>query len=177
MWYTASDFWNDALRKIGAAPVEAVGKTYADAETERALYRRVREETLLAHPWLFTLARAELERDPAAPAGDFAVAYRLPPDCIRVISAGTDGAETGLAYRICDGRLYTDADNVVVTYQRLPQVHEYPPHVGDVLVARLAAELCRLVTGNVGRAEVLDGLAASALRIAKLRDARERAAP
>lgn len=177
MWCTAIDVWNDALRKIGARQVATFGETYADAETEWAIYRRVREETLLAHPWWFTLARADLERDPAAQAGDFAFAFRLPPDCLRVICAGTDGAETGLAYRICDGRLYTDADNVVVTYQRLPQVHEYPPHVGDVLVARLAAELCRLVTGNVGRAEVLDGLAASALRMAKLRDARERAAP
>ncbi len=162
-----------ALAKLGARPIASFDEPTAEAETAARLYPVVRDATLMAHPWSFTLAHARLDRDPESPAGDFAFAFRLPADILRTISAGSGGTGRGLVYRVFGGRLHTDADSVLLTYQRRPPEAEFPAYFVPVLVARLAAEFCLPLTENAARAEVLSRLAASELKVAKLIDSQQ----
>lgn len=162
-----------ALAKLGARPIASLDEPSAEAEIAARLYPVVRDATLLAHPWSFTLAQVPLVRDPAAPAADFGAAFRLPADILRTISAGQGGSGRGLVYRVFGDRLHTDADAVLLTYQRRPAEAEFPAYFVPVLVARLAAELCLPLTENAARAEVLSRLASSELRLAKLIDSQQ----
>lgn len=162
-----------ALVKLGARPIVAFDEPTAEAETAARLYPVVRDATLLAHPWSFTLAQTELVRDPLPPAGDFAAAFRLPADILRTISAGQGGSGRGLVYRVFGDRLHTDADRVLLTYQRRPPEADFPAYFVPALVARLAAELCLPLTENAARTDVLQRLAASELRLAKLIDSQQ----
>jgi hypothetical protein len=162
-----------ALAKLGARPIASFDEPTAEAETAARLYPVVRDATLMAHPWTFTLAQASLERDPEPPAGDFAFSFRLPPDILRTLSAGSGGSGRGLVYRVFGGRLHTDAPTVLLTYQRRPSEAEFPAYFVPVLVARLAAEFCLPITENAARAEVLMRLAASELKLAKLIDSQQ----
>lgn len=162
-----------ALVKLGARPIASFAETTAEAETAARLYPVVRDATLMAHPWSFTLAQASLERDPTPPAGDFAFSFRLPTDLLRTISAGQGGTGRGLVYRVFGDRLHTDSDGVLLTYQRRPAEAEFPAYFVPVLIARLAAELCLPLTENAARAEVLTRLASSELKLAKLIDSQQ----
>ncbi len=173
MSHTDVSLCSAALAKLGARPITSFDEPTAEAETAARLYPIVRDATLMAHPWSFTLAQAFLERDTAAPVGDFAFAFRLPADLLRTISAGQGGSGRGLVYRVFGDRLHTDADRVLLTYQRRPAASEFPAHFVPALVARLAAEFCLPLTENVSRAEVLVRLAASELKLAKLIDSQQ----
>lgn len=162
-----------ALVKLGARPIEALDEPTAEAEVAGRLYPLVRDAVLLAHPWSFTLAQATLEREPTRPAGDFAAAFRLPADLLRTISAGQGGSGRGLVYRVFADRLHTDAEQILLTYQRRPPEAEFPPYFVPALVARLAAEFCLPITENAARADVLNRLAASELKLAKLIDSQQ----
>lgn len=162
-----------ALVKLGARPIASFDEPTAEAETAARLYPVVRDATLMAHPWSFSLAQVSLQRDPDPPAGDFAFAYVLPADILRTISAGSSGTGRGLVYRVFGGRLHTDADRVLLTYQRRPPAAEFPAYFVPVLVARLAAEFCLPLTENAARAEVLTRLAASELKLGKLIDSQQ----
>jgi hypothetical protein len=117
-----------ALVKLGARPIASFDEPTAEAETAARLYPVVRDATLMAHPWSFTLAQAALLRLPDQPAGDFAFAFALPPDILRTISAGTAGTGRGLVYRVFGGRLHADSDTVLLTYQRRPAESEFPAY-------------------------------------------------
>ncbi|BCX16940.1 MAG: hypothetical protein KatS3mg117_0622 [Geminicoccaceae bacterium] len=162
-----------ALAKLGARPITSFDEPTAEAETAARLYPVVRDATLMAHPWTFTLAQAWLERDPEPPAGDFSFAFRLPPDILRTLSAGSGGSGRGLVYRVFGGRLHADAASVLLTYQRRPSEAEFPAYFVPVLVARLAAEFCLPITENAVRAEVLTRLANAELKLAKLVDSQQ----
>lgn len=162
-----------ALAKLGARPIASLDEPSAEAEISARLYPVVRDATLLAHPWSFTLAQAALVPDPVPPAGDFGAAFQLPGDILRTISAGQGGSGRGLVYRVFGARLHTDADSVLLTYQRRPAEAEFPAYFVPVLVARLAAELCLPLTENAARADVLTRLAGSELRLAKLIDSQQ----
>jgi hypothetical protein len=170
---TAVSLCSTALAKLGARPIASFDEPTAEAECAARLYPVVRDATLMAHPWTFTLAQTLLERDTEPPAGDFAFSYRLPTDILRTVSAGSGGSGRGLIYRVFGGRLHTDAESVLLTYQRRPSEAEFPAYFVPVLVARLAAELCLPLTENAARAEVLTRLAASELKLAKLIDSQQ----
>ncbi|MCS6877484.1 MAG: hypothetical protein N2038_10370 [Geminicoccaceae bacterium] len=170
---TEAELCSAALVKLGARPVASLDEPTVEAELAARLYPVVRDATLLAHPWAFSLAQAELERDPVPPAGDFAASFRLPPDLLRTLSAGCGESGRGLVYRVFGNRLHADATRVLLTYQRRPAAAEFPPHFVAALVARLAAELCLPLTENAARAEVLHRLAASELKLAKSVDSQQ----
>jgi len=170
---TDVDLCSAALVKLGATPIASLADPSAEAVIAARLYPIVRDAVLSSHPWSFSLGTADLARDPAPPAGDFAHGFLLPADLLRTISAGTDGRGRGLVYRVQGGRLLCDAPAVTLTYQRRVTAAELPPHFVAALVARVAAEFCLPVTENASRAEVLYRLAGAELQLARLVDSQQ----
>ena len=162
-----------ALIRIGASTIASFDDGTAEAEVAANLYPSIRDAMLSSHPWTFATAQAALPRLAAAPVADYAYAYQLPPDFLRVLSAGPSGRGQGLVYRISETRLHTDADSVVLTYVFRPDEASFPPFFDQALIARLAAEFCVPLTESTARTEFLYKLSEGEFRAAKLVDGQQ----
>lgn len=173
MTTTAIELCSAALVKIGARPLGSFDEPSAEADVARRLYALNLDALLSAHPWSFTLSQAELAPQPELPVADFAHAFSLPDDCLKVLSAGLPGSGRGLVYRIQGRKLMADAPAVTLTYQRRVPEEELPPFLLPAFLARLAAEFCVPLTEGSSRAEGLYQLAAAELRLARLIDSQQ----
>jgi hypothetical protein len=173
MVMTAVEICSTALLKLGAVPIQSFEDGTAEAEAGKRLYPVTRDALMAAYPWSFTIAQLALEPEAAPPAADYAFAYALPEDCLRVLSAGVGTGGRGLEYRVQGGKLLADAASLTLTYQRRVDEAELPAFFLGVLIARLAAELCLPLTESSSRAESLHQLAAAELRLARLLDSQQ----
>jgi hypothetical protein len=164
---------SSALLKIGAQPVASLEEGTAEAEVAANLYPGLRDALLSAHPWSFATGQETLPRLTARPTGDFLHAFQLPPGFLRALSAGPPGAGRGLAYRILEDRLHSNATQVVLTYVFRPDESAFPAFFAAALVARLAAEFCLPLTENASRAELLHRLAEQEMRAARRADSQQ----
>ena len=162
-----------ALLKIGAQPVASFEEGTAEAEVAANLYPSVRDAMLSSHPWSFALGQMDLPRLAAAPHADYAYAYQLPADFLRVLSAGSGGSGRGLLYRLHEQRLHANAPQVTLTYVFRPQESEFPPFFASALVTRLAVEFCIPLTESTSRAEMLHRLAEAEFRNARRTDSQQ----
>ena len=162
-----------ALLKIGAQPIASLDEGTAEAEVAANLYPAIRDALLSLHPWSFATGQATLPRLSARPVADFAYAFQLPAGFLRVLSAGAPGAGRGLAYRILEDRLHTNAEQVTLSYIFRPEEAAFPPFFAAALATRLAAEFCTPLTENTSRAQLLFKQAEADLRDARLADSQQ----
>ena len=155
-----------ALLKIGTRSISSFDEGTAEAEVASSLYSPTRDAMLSSHSWTFATAQATLPRLEATPVADFQYAFQLPPDFLRVLSAGV-GRGHGLDYRIQEKRLHADVPEVVLSYVFRPNETDFPPFFDQALISRLAAEFCIPLTDSTSRAETL-------LRIADVETKRAR---
>lgn len=162
-----------ALIRIGAAPITSFDDGTAQSEIAGALYAPVRDALLSAYAWSFAtgqIALSQLETDPLA---DYNYAFQLPTDFLRAFLAGTGGRGRGLNYRIFRGALYTNVEQVVLTYIFRPEEEEFPPYFDQALIARLAAEFTIPITESTSRAEAMFRLAENEYERARQIDAQQ----
>ena len=162
-----------ALLKLGAGTIASFDEGTAEAEVAANLYPSLRDSALSAYPWKFATGQVGLPRLAASPVADYSMAYQLPADFLRALSAGAAGQGFGLSYRIAENRLHCDADQVTLTYIFRPSERSFPPFFDQVLITRLAAEFCLPLTESTSRAEFLYRLAEDEYRRAKLVDAQQ----
>lgn len=177
MGMTPLDLCSRALLKIGAGTITSFDEGTLEAEVAANLYPAARDALLSSHPWNFAIAQADLLRLVKRPTADFEYAFQLPPDCLRVLSAGTGGRGSGLRYRIYARQVHCDADEVTLTYICRPREDDFPPFFTMALLAHLAAEFCIPLTNSTARWEGMRNLAEAEFRRAKLIDAQEDTAP
>jgi hypothetical protein len=177
MALTSIDLCSRALLKIGAHTIASFDEGTAEAEVAASLYPTVRDAVLSAHPWNFATSQMELPKLATPPIADFANAFQLPADCIRVLSAGTGGRGQGIRYKVTQRQIHTDVDEVILTCISRPDELDFPPFFDMALIAQLAAEFCIPLTDSTSRWETLQKLAESELRRAKLIDAQEDTPP
>ena len=173
MAQSAISLCSKALIKLGAQPIASFGENTAEAEIASRLYEPIRDALLSAHPWRFATAQVRLNRLADNPTADFAYAYQLPNDFLRVLSAGVNNAGRGLNYRICERTLQCNASDVILTYIFNPQEQNYPPFFNQLLIDKLAAEFCLPLTESVSRTDFLTKQANESFARAKLIDAQQ----
>lgn len=173
MAISSIDLCSRALLKIGASSIASFDEGTAESEVAASLYPVVRDAMLSLHPWNFAITREILAKLFETPTSDFSHAFQLPPQCLRVISAGTGNRSRGIDYKIVGRRLYSNADHVILTFVARPNESDFPPFFDMTLIARLAAEFCIPLTDSTSRWEALHELAEKELRRAKLIDSQE----
>jgi len=161
-----------ALIKLGASSITSFNENTAEAQVARQLYVPIRDGLLSSYPWRFATAQTSLARLLEKPTADFAYAYQLPNDFLRVLSAGC-GRGQGLNYRIYQQTLQTNAPNVILTYLFLPLEENFPAFFDELLIAKLAAEFCLPLTESTSRTEFLSKQANNLFAQAKLIDAQQ----
>lgn len=161
-----------ALVMLGSPPISSFEDESDEAVVASELYPAVRDELLSAYTWKFATTEATLGRLLGTPPADFQYAYQLPPDLLRVISAGESGS-TGLVYRIRGRTLQTDSPSVTLSYIFLPDETEFPPHFVAALVAKLAAAFALPLTESSQRAQTMMAQAENAYRGARVTDSQQ----
>jgi hypothetical protein len=160
---------NNALLELGADRITSLDQDTEPARIVKHVFDQERDSLLEEHPWNFAVARAEISLLAEAPTYGFRNAFRLPADCLRVLGVDDERA----AYRIEDGRLLCDLDQVKIRYLRkVTNPKEMPATFRSALSARIAAKIVIKLTasGAAGR-ERMEILYQRRLRIAKSADA------
>lgn len=148
-----------ALIRIGAAPITSFNDGTAESDIAGALYAPVRDALLSSYAWSFAHAQISLTKLSQSPLADYQNAFALPNNYLRALSAGQGGRGRGVAYRIAQGQVHTDAEDIVLSYIFRPEEEEFTPYFDMAMIARLAAEFCIPVTENTSRADALYRLA------------------
>ena len=162
-----------ALLKLGARPIQSFLDASVEADLSLSFFEPVRDALLSAYPWRFAVTQTELARLSDAPVSDYAHAFQLPVDCLRVLSVGTGGRSKGLQYRRVGNTVRSNSDTMVIDYVFRPEEDSFPGYFEQVLIARLAAEFCLPLTENTSRAEMLYRLADNEFERAKRIDAQQ----
>ncbi|MTI08489.1 hypothetical protein [Curvivirga aplysinae] len=162
-----------ALLKLGAEPISSFEDGTAESMAASLLYGSTRDAVLSAYPWTFATAQKGLARLVGKPVADFQYAYQLPPDFLRILSAGEGGRSRGIDYQIIENRLHTDAPAVTATYIFRPYESMFPAYFDQLMILRLAAELCLPLTESTSRAESMLNLAEKEFRKTKSIDAQQ----
>jgi hypothetical protein len=162
-----------ALLKVGANTISSFDEGTAEAEIAANLYQSIIDATLSSYPWSFATAQATLPRLSAKPIADYSFAYQLPPDFLRVISAGSKKRGRGVDYKISENRLHTNSSNVTLTYIFRPKEKNFPAFFDQTIISKLAAEFCLPLTESTSRAEFLIKQAEKDFNYSKLIDSQQ----
>ena len=173
MNYSDVSICSKALLKIGAQTITSFEDGTAEAEVAANLYPLVRDGLLSSYPWSFAVLQKRLARLDIKPLADYQYAYQLPADYLRIISAGTGNRGRGAEYRIYENKIYTDAEELIITYISRVDENIFPTFFQEALVASLAYEFCLPLTESTSRAEHLQKRAEDILKHARLTDSQQ----
>jgi hypothetical protein len=141
---------NLALAKLGIDPIMALSDASKPAQYCKRFYESTRDEVLSAHRWNFAMARATLNRLSTGPAFEWAYAYQLPADCLRVLQLnGYDETEQKGMFAIEGRQMFTDEDTAQVRYiSRVTDASAWPALFIDALATKLASNIAAPLTGS-----------------------------
>ena len=106
---------SNALLMVGAQTINSLDGDLSDRQRMAVnLYPTVRDYVLTMHPWNCCIARVVLNPDTVGPVFDYANAFTIPADFLRMLSIGEQGAE--LDYRIENGKLLCDSSPIQLRY-------------------------------------------------------------
>lgn len=140
------DIANIALSNLGEQPISSLTEANQRARACSGRYDDVRDLVLRSHLWNCALERVQLASDVAAPAWGFDYKYRIPSDCLRVISI----KDQEYAWKIEGSYIVSNDNTMYILYVR----KEDNPEVYDALLVqamgcRLAAECAQDITGKI----------------------------
>ncbi|MFV0627160.1 MAG: hypothetical protein ACK5N8_07415 [Alphaproteobacteria bacterium] len=173
MNYTDISICSQALLKIGVDGIVSFEDGTAEADISNNLYSLIRDGLLSSYPWSFATAQKRLPKLLEAPLVDYANAYLLPNDYLRMISAGAGNRGLGLEYRIQGNKLHTNSDEVIITYIYRPKEENFPAFFCEALTTKLAAEFCLPLTEDNAKTNLLNKKAEDEVKTARLIDAQQ----
>ena len=145
---------NSALVLIGGTDnaINSFDDDTREARICAQLYPGTRNYTISRHPWKFSLAQQALAQLSAAPLFDYDKAYQLPTDpkivqAIKINDGGGSVLNFGLSgrvtqsYRILEDMLFTNATQVNLLFQFVPEEATFPPYFVEVLEFAMAEKL------------------------------------
>ncbi|HEU4635531.1 MAG TPA: hypothetical protein VFS41_05090 [Edaphobacter sp.] len=130
---------NLALLKIGHDdPISELTDETKAARLSRRFYEPMRDAVLRAHPWNFALGRANLAADPTTPAFEWAYAFTLPNDFLRLVQLW----DTQIPFVIEGNQLLTNSETCKLKYvKKVTDPNRFDSIFIDVLATRIAINL------------------------------------
>ena len=139
---------NRSLIKLGEKTILSLDDDTVVARLCNVLYAPTRDYLLRSHPWNFAIKRTEMPRNAADPVYDYAYAYKLPSDCLRVIIP----SRNMWAYGIEGDTLVTDYPSGHLKYiAQITDPNQFDVSFAEALACKLAAELAVPLTDNDSR--------------------------
>lgn len=166
---------NKALGMLGANQVRDIEDNTLEAEAARKMYRPALDSILAETDWTFAIKRVMLEKVDVEPAWGNGNYFKLPADMIKIV----DVMNRNMVWHREGNNIYTPASEFGLVYvARCVDPTFYPPYFIDALAAKLAVEMCYLLTNStektMGLIELYEG---QYLPTAKTKNAREKSHP
>ncbi len=167
---------NKALGMLGANQVKDIEEHTLEAEAARKMYRPALDSILAETDWTFAIKRELLSlvenKKPAWGNGNY---FELPADMIKIV----DIMNRNVLWRREGNYIYTNASEFGLVYvARCVDPTFYPSYFVDALSAKLAAEMCYLLTNSTEKTTMLIELyRGEYLPMAKTKNAREKSNP
>lgn len=167
---------NKALGMLGANQIKTLEDNTLEAEAGRKMYQSSLDSILAETDWTFATKRALLplveDKRPAWGEGNY---FELPADMIKIV----DVMNRNVLWRREGNYIYTNASEFGLVYiSRCTDPTFYPPYFVDALAAKLAVEMCYLLTNSTEKTNILLELyRGEYLPIAKTKNAREKSNP
>jgi hypothetical protein len=141
---------NLALAKLGISPIMALTDDSKQAQFCNRFYAQTRDEVLQGHRWNFAMRRAALNQLATAPQSEWASAYQLPVDCLRVVQLnGYEPNERLGEFSVEADHLLTNAEEASIRYiARVEDGSFYHPLFVHALATMLASRLAGPLTGS-----------------------------
>lgn len=170
------DICNRGLQKLGAARITSLTEDSPAARDCNASYDILRRAELRAHPWSFSIKRAQLAALVTPPEFQFANAYQMPSDCLRIL--GDDDQDTQKDWRIEGRTIVTDdASPLYIRYvSDVTNTGEFDALFVEALASKIASELAEKITQSTSKKAQADQDYERAIRKAKAVNAIEKRA-
>lgn len=175
---------NRALQMLGAASILALTDNSKEARESNRCYDDCRRAELRAHPWNFSFKRALLAPSATPPAFGFGYAFPLPADCLRVPLPN----DFDLDWEIEGRAILTNSTNspwsasvpsgtgASLALRYVADIEDatlFDATFCEALAARMAGEMCEVLTQSNQKAQIVQGRYKDALAVAHACDALE----
>jgi hypothetical protein len=147
-----------ALVRVGENTISALTD-----ETERAVicantWPALKQSILGMYPWKVSMAKKALNRLAAAPTNEYKYRYQLPSDRLlntpyKVWADATEDTTPIRWYRVQQNAILTDEEACVIDYQIDVSEADFGPHLVELSVLALAAEIAYPITDSLTKAE------------------------
>lgn len=159
-----TDLLNDALSQCAAAPITSISDGSINANHCQRFYPPLRDALLRMHHWNFALKWVQLSQDVTPPVAEFAYAYTLPSDCLKVVNYG--GSATAISslslifpdsgirvvtrYKVQGRKLVSNDGTVYIQYlRRVTNPDEWDASFYQVMSTWLASKLCMAISKDI----------------------------
>ena len=139
---------SQALIKIGGTPITSFDGTDRQSVVVSNLYDDTKKGLMYYTFWNFATHKVQLSALTETPTDpNYTSAHQLPGDYIRV--KGVFDAEGRLRgdYSVENNKIYASFNPLYLEYIRQMDESNFPPFFVEVLIAKLAYEICEGVTG------------------------------
>jgi hypothetical protein len=149
---------NLALQKCEAARIAALEDDSNNARECDACYEHCRDMELRAHNWNFARKRVTLAPSSVEPEFDFAYAFPVPPDFMRLLKPG----DRHIDWRIENHEdqkciLTNETDALEVNYiAKIEDVVLFDPLFDEMVACRMARQMCKKLTGSTTKKQDID---------------------
>lgn len=157
-----------ALSAIGADSIQSFEDETREAEVAGLHYGLVMDDLLSRHPWKFAIGQTSLAQLSATPLYGYQYAYQLPVDMVNLLSM-----ELAAPYQIYEDKLYTDLEEVKVTYKFRPLESKMPAYFVRLVVLELAALFALAIAEDKEKAQSYAKLAERQEAKAKSTDSKQ----
>ena len=171
------DICNSGLNLLGASTISALTDDSKNARLCNQRYEPIRNRVFRSHAWNCLTKRVQLAQDSTAPVIEYAHAYTLPTDCLRVLkihTGATDSIASNIDYAVEGRKIKTNEGTVFLVYIALDtDPNNYDVYVQEAISHQLAADIAYAVTNNATLANNYMTRADERLREARFIDATE----
>lgn len=143
---TQIEICNSALLKVGADVISDIEADDRTAVVCNTLWNSVRDQVLREHPWHFAVKRAVLAPTGTTPLFEYAYAYDLPNDCIRML--GMDDPD--IDWIVESGQILSNETTLNAHYIfRCEDESLWDPSFGEAFSWKLAEQICYALTQSL----------------------------
>ena len=139
---------SQALIKVGGTPLTTFDGTDRQSVVVANLYDDTKKGLLYYTFWNFATHKAELSALVETPTDKtFSYAYQLPGDTVRVKGIFNKNGDLQNVYSVENNKIYANTNPLFLEYIREKSETDFPPFFVEVLIAKLAFEICEGVSG------------------------------
>lgn len=139
---------SQALLKVGGTPITTFDGTDRQSVVCSNMYDDTKKSLLYYTFWNFATQKSQLAKlDETIADASYDYVYQLPGDTVRVKGIFDTGGDKSTDFSVEKNRIYSNINPMFIEYIQEKDESDFPPFFVEVLIAKLAFEICEAVTG------------------------------